>query len=105
MCVVPDSRCSTSWGIACDARREIRRQSERLVKRVGVQRLRAAAVAAIASMQVRTTLLNTSSAASDQPEVCVCARRASERGDFGSNGFTSFAHSMRAARCFATSMK
>ncbi len=62
-------------------------------------------VAAIASMQVRTTLLKTSCEASDQPEVWVCARSASERSDFGSNAFISFAHSMRAARCFATSMK
>jgi hypothetical protein len=40
-------------------------------------------VAAIASMQVRATLLNTSCAASDQPEVCEWARSDSERGSFG----------------------
>jgi hypothetical protein len=62
-------------------------------------------VAAIASMQVRTTLLNTSCEASDQPEVWVCARSISERSDLGSNAVISLAHSMRAARCFATSMK
>src|ERR671924_431480 len=62
-------------------------------------------VAAIASMQVRTTLFMTSVEASDQPDVWVCARKASERSDFGSKAFINFAHSMRAARCFATSMK
>ena len=52
-------------------------------------------VAAIASIQVRTTLLNTSSAASDQPEVCVCARSASDFSNFGSNAFISFAHNFK----------
>ena len=56
-------------------------------------------------MQVRTTLFITSVEASDQPEVWVCARSASERSDFGSKPFINLAHSMRAARCFATSMK
>ena len=36
-------------------------------------------VAAIASIMVRETLLNTSCAASDQPEVCECVRSESER--------------------------
>ena len=62
-------------------------------------------VAAIASMQVRATLLNTSCAASDQPEVCECVRSDSERGSFGLNCFISLAQSSGAARSLATSMK
>ena len=42
-------------------------------------------VAAIASMQVRATLLNGSCAVSDQPEVCECVRSDSDFGFFGSN--------------------
>ena len=62
-------------------------------------------VAAIASIMVRGTLLNTSCAASDQPEVWQCVRSDSERASFGLNSFISFAHSRRAARILATSMK
>ncbi len=62
-------------------------------------------VAAMASTAVRTTLLNTSCEVSDQPEVCVCARSISDFSDLGLNCFISLAHSMRAARCLATSMK
>ena len=62
-------------------------------------------VAAIASMQVRMTLLKTSCAVSDQPEVCECVRSDSDLSFFGSNCLTSLAHSSRAARSFATSMK
>jgi hypothetical protein len=62
-------------------------------------------VAAIASIAVRMTLLNTSCAVSDQPEVWQCVRSDSERASFGSNGLMSFAHSSRAARILATSMK
>jgi hypothetical protein len=62
-------------------------------------------VAAIASMQVRTTLLYTSCAVSDQPEVWECVRSESDFGFFGWNWFTSRAHSNRAARSLAISMK
>ena len=62
-------------------------------------------VAAIASTQVRTTLLNTSCAVSDQPDVWQCVRSDSDLSLFGSNCLTSLAHSRRAARSFATSMK
>ena len=62
-------------------------------------------IAAMASMAVRDTLLNTSCAASDQPEVWQWVRSDSERSSCGSNGFISLAHSRRAARSFATSMK
>ena len=62
-------------------------------------------VAAIASTQVRTTLLNTSCAVSDQPDVWQCVRSDSDLSLFGSNCLTSFAHSRRAARSLATSMK
>ncbi len=62
-------------------------------------------VAAIASMQVRCTLLKTSCAVSDQPLVCEWVRRLSDFGFVGSNWRTSRAHSARAARIFATSMK
>ena len=62
-------------------------------------------VAAIASICVRMTLLNTSCAVSDQPDVCECVRSGSDFSLFGSNSFTSFAQSRRAARSFATSMK
>ncbi len=62
-------------------------------------------VAAIASTQVRVTLLNTSCAVSDQPEVCEWVRSESDLGFCGPNRETSFAHSSRAARSLATSMK
>ena len=62
-------------------------------------------VAAIASIAVRATLLNTSCAASDQPEVWQWVRSDSERASFGSNAFISFAHNSRAARSLAISMK
>ena len=62
-------------------------------------------VAAIASTQVRITLLKTSCAVSDQPEVWQWVRSDSDLGFFGSNCLTSFAHSSRAARSLATSMK
>ena len=62
-------------------------------------------VAAIASTQVRVTLLKTSCAVSDQPEVCEWVRSDSDLGFFGSNCLTSLAHSSRAARSLAISMK
>ena len=63
-------------------------------------------VAAIASTAVRTTLLKTSCAASDQPEVWQWALSDSERSSLGANrSRISFAHKSRAARSFATSMK
>ena len=62
-------------------------------------------VAAIASMQVRATLLNGSCAVSDHPEVCECVRNDSDFGLFGLNSATSSLHSSRPARSLATSMK
>ena len=62
-------------------------------------------VAAMASMQVRATLLNTSCAVSDQPLVCEWVRSGSDLSDFGLKPLTSFAHRRRAARSLATSMK
>ena len=62
-------------------------------------------VAAIASMQVRATLLNGSCAVSDQPEVCEWVRRDNDLELFGSNCATSSLHSSRPARSLATSMK
>jgi len=56
-------------------------------------------------MAVRATLLKTSCAASDQPEVWLWVRSDNERVSFGPNGFISFAQSRRPARSFATSMK
>ena len=103
--VVPDSCCSSSWVL-----RAIRAE-----KSVGSASASSSAlvcsdwvcpwVAAIASMQVRTTLLNTSCAVSDQPEVWEWVRSDSDLGFFAPNPLTSFAHSSRAARSLATSMK
>ena len=62
-------------------------------------------IAAIASIVVRITLLNTSCAVNDQPDVWQCVRNDSERLSFGLNGLSSFAHKSRAARILATSMK
>ena len=62
-------------------------------------------VAAIASMQVRATLLKASWAVSDQPEVCECVRSESDLGFFAPNPATSSLHSSRPARSLATSMK
>src|SRR5580692_1712627 len=102
---VPDSCCSSSWVL-----RAIRAE-----KSVGSASASSRAlvcsdwvwpwVAAIASMQVLVTLLNTSCAVSDQPEVWQWVRSDSDLALFGSNCFTSLAHSSRPARSLATSMK
>ncbi|MDQ1201716.1 hypothetical protein QE449_002334 [Rhodococcus sp. SORGH_AS303] len=62
-------------------------------------------VAAIASIHVRETLLKTSCAVSDHPDVCECVRSDSDFALDGSNFCTSSAHSNRPARSLATSMK
>ena len=103
--VVPDSCCSISWVL----------RAMRAEKSVGsaIASSRALVcsdwvwpwVAAIASMQVRPTLLKTSWAVSDQPEVWEWVRRESDLGFFGSNSRTRRDHSARAARILATSMK
>ena len=62
-------------------------------------------VEAIASMQVRTTLLKTSCAVSDQPEVWLCVRSESDLGFVAPWSLTRRAQSSRAARILATSMK
>ncbi len=62
-------------------------------------------VAAIASMQVRATLLNASCAVSDQPEVCEWVRSDSDLGFLAPKPATSSLHSSRPARSLATSMK
>jgi hypothetical protein len=103
--VVPLSCCSSSWVL-----RAIRAE-----KSVGsaIASSRALVcsdwvwpwVAAIASMQVRPTLLKTSCAVSDQPLVWLCVRRLSDLGFCGLELATSRAHSARAARILATSMK
>ena len=103
--VVPDSCCSSSWVF-----RAIRAE-----KSVGsaIASSRALVcsdwvcpwVAAIASMQVRATLLNGSCAVSDQPEVCECVRSDSDFGFFAPSSPTSRAQIARAARIFAISMK
>ena len=103
--VVPLSCCSSSWVL-----RAIRAE-----KSVGSAMASSSAlvcsdcvcpwVAAIASMQVRPTLLKTSWAVSDQPLVWQCVRRLRDLGFCGSNWLTSRAQSARAARILATSMK
>ena len=102
--VVPLSCCSSSWVL----------RAMRAEKSVGSAIASSSAlvcsdwvwpcVAAIASMQVRPTLLKTSCAVSDQPEVCECVRSESDLGFCGSKSSTSRAHSARAARILATSM-
>ena len=63
-------------------------------------------VAAMASMQVRVTLLNTSCAVRLQPLVWQCVRSDSERTSFGLNScLMSLAQIRRAARILAISMK
>ena len=61
--------------------------------------------AAMASIHVRPTLLNGSCSVSDQPEVCEWVRNAMDFGFFAPKLFTIFAHSKRAARILAISMK
>ena len=61
--------------------------------------------AVIASMQVRPTLLNGSCSVSDQPDVWQCVRSMSDFGFFGLNCCITLAHSIRAARILATSIK
>src|SRR5664280_880898 len=95
--VVPDSCCSSSWVL-----RAIRAE-----KSVGSAIASSSAlvcsdwvcpwVAAIASMQVRATLLNGSWAVSDQPDVWQCARRDSDFAFFGWKSPTSRHHNARAA--------
>ena len=63
-------------GVARDAGGEIGRQRQRLVERVGVQRLRAALASPPSPRSsVRATLLKTSCAVSDQPEVWQWVRK------------------------------
>ena len=61
--------------------------------------------APMASMQVRATLLKGSWAVRDQPEVWLWVRSAMDLGFLGLNWWTILAHSRRAARILATSMK
>lgn len=62
-------------------------------------------MAAIASRQVRITLLNGSWAVSDQPEVWLWVRSDSDLGFLGLKcRFINPAHNSRAARILATSM-
>ncbi len=61
--------------------------------------------AAIASIVVRMTLLCGSCSVRLTPEVWQCVRNARLAGSFGANCCISRAHSRRAARSFATSMK
>ena len=63
-------------------------------------------VAASASIPVRVTLLNTSWAVRLQPLVWQCVRNASDLASLGANSpLMSLAHSRRAARILAISMK
>ncbi len=102
---VPDSCCSSSWVLrAMRAEKSVGRasaSSRALVCSDWVWPW----VAAMASTQVRATLLKTSWAVSDQPEVCEWVRSDSDLVFFGSNCFTRRAHSRRAARSLAISMK
>ena len=61
--------------------------------------------AAIASTVVRTMLLYGSCSVSDTPDVWQCVRSIDEPGFCGSNWLMMRAHSRRAARSLATSMK
>src|ERR1035441_9037883 len=61
--------------------------------------------AAIASTQVRTTLLYGSCAVRLQPDVWQCVRRISDLGLVGLKFLTNLAHNIRAARILAISMK
>ena len=103
--VVPDSCCRTSWVLrAMRAEKSVgsaMASSRALVCRLWVWPW----VEAIASTQVRTTLLKTSCAVSDQPEVWLCVRSESDFGLVAPWSCTSRAHSRRAARSLATSMK
>ena len=102
--VVPDSCWSSSWVL----------RAMRAEKSVGSAMASSRAlvcsdcvwpwVAAIASMQVRPTLLKTSCAVSDQPEVWQCVRSERDLGFWGLKSPTSRDHSARAARILATSM-
>ena len=103
--VVPLSCCSRSWVLrAIRALKSVGSaiaSSRALVCRLWVWPW----VAAIASMQVRPTLLNTSCAVRLQPLVWQWVRRLRLLGFCGSKSRTSRAHSARAARILATSMK
>ena len=103
--VVPDSCWSTSWVLrAMRAEKSVGSaiaSSRALVCRLWV----CPWVDAIASTQVRTTLLNTSCAVSDQPDVWLWVRSESDFGFVAPCSVTSRAHRRRAARIFATSMK
>ena len=103
--VVPDSCWRNSWVL----------RAMRALKSVGSASASSRAlvcsdwvwpwVAAIASTHVRTTLLNTSWAVSDHPEVWLCVRSDSDLSLLAPKSFTSFAHSRRPARILATSIE
>src|SRR5687768_9325324 len=60
---------------------------------------------AMASIQVRATLLNGSCSVKLQPEVWQCVRSANDFEFFGLNCLTILDHNKRAARIFAISIK
>src|SRR6476661_3993771 len=103
--VVPDSCCSSSWVFrAIRAEKSVGKaiaSSRALVCNDWV----CPCVAAIASIQVRATLLNGSCAVNDHPEVCECVRNDNDFGFFAPNSPTNLDHNARAARIFAISMK
>ena len=83
--VVPDSRASTSCVLrAMWAEKSVGSASASSSALVWSDCV-PPAVAAIASIIVRATLLKTSCAVSDQPEVWQCVRSISERGSAGVN--------------------
>ena len=89
-----------------DGRRFLGRQRQRLVQRVGVQRVGAAQHAASACSAVRTTLLYGCCAVSDTPAVCVWKRSCHDRGFLAPNrSRIASAQSLRAARYLAISSK
>ena len=88
-------------------RRVLGRQRERLVERVRVQRLRAAARPPTSAwIATRTTLFSGCCAVSVEPPVCAWKRSASAFGFVAPKRSRMIrAHSRRAARNFATSWK
>ena len=95
--------CCVRSAIVADV---LRRQRQRLVERVGVQRVGAAETAASACSAVRTTLLYGCCAVSETPAVWVWKRSCHERGFLAPNRFfIASAHSLRAARYLAISSK
>ena len=91
--------------VAGDPRGEVGRQRDRLVERVGVERLRPAQHRRHRLDRGADDVVVGVGSCNDTPLVWQCVRSILERSSFAPSSVITRCHSVRAARSFATSMK